>query len=53
MPELLESIRSSARNVNHMSTLEKETSVLMGVCQAAAQALDSVERRFWLMPKNG
>ena len=42
MPELLESIRSSARNLDHMSILQEETSVLLGVFQAAARALDGV-----------
>jgi len=42
MPELLESIRYSARNLDHTSILEEDTSVLLGVFRAAARALDSV-----------
>jgi hypothetical protein len=42
MPELLESISSSARNLDHTSILEEDTSVLLGVSQAAAQALDDI-----------
>lgn len=42
MPELLESIRSSARILDHTSILEEETSVLLGVFRATAQALDGM-----------
>lgn len=42
MPELLESIRSSARDLDHMSTLDEETFALMGVFRAAARDLDTV-----------
>lgn len=42
MTEPFDSIRSSARNLDHTSILEKDTSILLGVSQNAAKALKDV-----------